>query len=215
MYRLICLAIGYLIGCLQTSYIAGKLNGRIDIREHGSGNAGTTNAIRVLGFKAGAIVFLCDVLKGSVAYIICSLAFSGGGSFLSGDVGLFPFGGASALPGLYGGIGAILGHNFPFYMRFKGGKGVAATIGLLLCFDWRVSLTAYAVIVIAAAASRYISLASLITAALIPVLTLYCGYGRETIILMVILCIMTYVQHRANIKRLIQGSENKFSFRRK
>ena len=119
--RLICLAIGYLFGLFHTSYFYGKAHG-IDIREYGSGNAGTTNALRVLGKKAGAIVLIGDLFKCIIAVILTKLVF--------GPV--YPE--IKYLLCLYTGAGAVLGHNFPFYMGFKGGKGVAATGGLILSF---------------------------------------------------------------------------------
>jgi glycerol-3-phosphate acyltransferase PlsY len=170
----------------------GKFGDKIDIREHGSGNAGTTNAIRVFGFKAGAFVFLCDFLKGVAAYAACYFLFS-----------------KNNVLALYGGIGAVLGHNFPFYMHFKGGKGVATTLGLILFFDWRVSLISYGAMLLIIGVSRYISLASLFVAILIPALTLVFGHNLETISLTLVICLMTYFQHRSNIKRLITGAENK------
>lgn len=109
MERIICLVIGYVFGLFQTAFIYGKAHG-IDIRQHGSGNAGTTNALRVLGKKAGLIVFLGDVLKTVLAMVICRLLFR------NSAPQMLP------LLSLYAGAGAILGHNFPFYMKFKGGK---------------------------------------------------------------------------------------------
>ncbi|MFR2719798.1 MAG: glycerol-3-phosphate acyltransferase, partial [Ruminococcus sp.] len=130
--RLVCIAIGYVCGLFQTSYIYGKAHG-IDIRDYGSGNAGTTNALRTLGRKAGAITFLGDCFKCVVAVLIVWLIFgkTQGENF--------------KLLGLYAAAGTILGHNFPFYLKFRGGKGIAATAGLLFSFDWRLMLVALAV----------------------------------------------------------------------
>ena len=126
MERGICLILGYVCGLLQTGYIYGKIHG-IDIRQYGSGNSGTTNALRVLGKKAGLIVFIGDAFK---ALIPCLLvrAFCLGRPELTGEAYLLV---------LYLGFGVILGHNFPFYMNFKGGKGIAATAGGLASLDWR------------------------------------------------------------------------------
>ena len=121
MERIICLVIGYAFGLFQTAFIYGKING-IDIREHGSGNAGTTNALRVLGTKAGLIVFAGDVIKTVLAIVIFGLIFK---DSHPEEVYLLK---------LYAATGAILGHNFPFYLNFKGGKGIAATAGLILSF---------------------------------------------------------------------------------
>ena len=116
MERLICLAVGYVCGLFQTGYLVGKMN-HIDIRKEGSGNSGTTNALRVLGWKAGIFTFLGDVLKCVAAYFIVR----------------FMYRGSDCLPLLvmYAGAGVTLGHNFPFYMNFKGGKGIAVMAGLV------------------------------------------------------------------------------------
>ena len=119
--RLICLAAGYCFGIFQTAYIYGKTQG-IDIRTLGSGNAGTTNVLRNFGKKAGIIVFIGDIGKCILAYYICSL--------------LFGFSGIpSRLLGLYGAVGAVIGHCFPFYMQFRGGKGIACLVGLMAAFS--------------------------------------------------------------------------------
>lgn len=206
MTRIICLALGYAIGLIQTAYIVGKLFYRgIDIRDYGSGNAGTTNTLRVLGFKAGAAVFLCDVLKAVLAYTLCSLIFGGGGSFL-GD--------SSIVPGLYGGIGAVLGHSFPFYLKFKGGKGIASTLGIIICIDFRIMLILFSIGIIIVIFTRYISAAALTITLLLPVAIFYFGYGYEAAILGAVVTVMSWYLHRGNIKRIIEGKENKFSFKK-
>ena len=119
MVRFFCMAIGYLCGLFQTSYIIGRIH-KTDIREHGSGNAGTTNALRTFGKKAGAMTLLGDLLKCMIAIWIVRVVF--GKTY--GDI--------LPLLSLYAGAGCILGHNFPFYLNFKGGKGVAASVGVML-----------------------------------------------------------------------------------
>jgi glycerol-3-phosphate acyltransferase PlsY len=190
---------------VQTAYIIGKVMARIDIRDFGSGNAGTTNTIRVLGPKAGIMVFLCDIIKGGLAFTLCAVLFNGSGSFLMGS---------SVLPGVYGGLGAILGHCFPFYLKFKGGKGMAAAIGLMLCLDVKSALIAYAVGIATVAVTRYISLATLIVIAIYPVILWLFKFEIECImVLFVIACLIWYL-HRANIGRLLKGTENKFNFKK-
>ena len=125
MERLICIAIGYACGLFQTAYILGKIY-HIDIRKQGSGNLGSTNVLRTLGKKAGALNLLCDCLKCIAAILIVRAIF--GNSY--GDI--------LPLLSLYAAAGCILGHNFPFYLNFKGGKGVAASVGLVIAFDWRI-----------------------------------------------------------------------------
>lgn len=210
MFRIACLIIGYCFGCIQSAYILGRLIGKIDIREYGSGNAGFTNTTRVLGKKVGIVVFLIDLFKIIAAYIICSLIFDGDGSFVEGT---------SLLPGLYAGIGAVLGHNFPFYLGFRGGKGIACTLGLMLCVDWQIALITYAIGFVVFLAKRYISLSSLTMALVYPVLMIITrniyGFGIEEILLMFVLCILAYIKHKSNIERLLNGTENKFGSKKK
>lgn len=206
MFRLICLVIGYAIGCIQTAFIVGKLMGNIDIRNFGSGNAGTTNVTRVLGAKAGAIVFVADILKGVVAFVLCSIIYKGGGTFFSGD---------SLLYGLYAGVGVILGHDFPFYLKFRGGKGIASTLGIILCINPIVATVTYVLGFIAVVITKYISMASLIMTLVCPIAMLVLGLEKEAVVIMFLVMALAYYQHRGNIKRLIKGEENKFSIKKK
>lgn len=203
MFRLFCLLIGYCLGCIQSAFIVGKLMGHIDIRDYGSGNAGFTNTARVLGKRAGAIVFVMDLIKVIIAYHICAAIFDGAGSFIQGS---------SLLPGIYGGIGAVLGHNFPCYLKFKGGKGIACTLGLMLCVDWKIALITYIIGFVIFIAKMYISLASLSMAVIFPVLMVVFKLPLEETLLMVVLCVLAYIKHISNIKRLVAGNENKFGF---
>lgn len=205
MERIVCLAVGYLIGCIQTAFIVGEIVGKIDIRNFGSGNAGTTNVTRVLGAKAGLIVFLGDLLKVIIAYSICSILFDGSGTF---------FKGMSLLPGLYAGLGAVLGHNFPFYLKFRGGKGIACTLGLMLCIDIKVAGLTYLIGFIFFIIFRFVSLSSLIMALLAPIIMIIFGFETEPVVLMFVLAASAYYKHIPNIKRLIKGEESKFSFKK-
>ncbi|MDR1639607.1 MAG: glycerol-3-phosphate 1-O-acyltransferase PlsY, partial [Clostridiales bacterium] len=205
MARLFCLAAGYLLGCIQTAYLAGKLKANIDIRQFGSGNAGTTNAARVLGAPVGVIVFVADMLKAVIAYFLCQA--------LWGPNSTLPLGGF-ALAGIYGGAGAILGHNFPFFLGFRGGKGVASSLGLMVAFDWKLALICYAIGVTLIATTKYISVGSLAMLVLFPILTLTFGHPFEALAVTIFLAVMAIVQHRENIKRLIAGKENKFKLKK-
>ena len=149
MERLICVAIGYLFGLFQTGYIYGMIN-HVDIRKHGSGNAGTTNALRVLGKKAGVIVFFGDLLKAVAATVIARIIFS---NLCPDDVYLYI---------AYAGFGTVLGHNFPCYLKFRGGKGIAATGGVIVGFlDPIMILTAAIVFFGLCIVTRYVSVASI------------------------------------------------------
>jgi len=208
MFRLFCLLIGYAFGCVQTAYIIGKTMGKIDIRKEGSGNAGTTNITRVMGAKAGAIVFLSDILKAVLGYVVCSLIFDGAGSFMTGGVW-------GSLPGLYGGIGVIIGHNFPFYMKFKGGKGIASTVGVMLSFHLLGGFLTCLVGLCGVLITKYISVTSLVLTGLFPVAMLILGYRGETVALGFVIMALAWYQHRGNIARLVKGTENKFSIGKK
>lgn len=205
--RLAALAIGYLFGTFQTGYIYGKCRG-IDIREHGSGNAGTTNTLRTLGWKAGLITFLGDSFKAIFAVIAVGLLF--------GDK--YPE--TIKLLELYAGFGTVLGHNFPFYLKFKGGKGIACTAGVILAVcPMAVSLC---IIVFAGAVliTRYVSLGSILVVSIFfiqSVIFSYAGfinlknpYLIEFNVLVFCFTMMGIWRHRANIKRLMNGTESKF-----
>ena len=208
MVRVACLLIGYVCGLFQTAYIYGRING-IDIREHGSGNSGTTNALRVLGKKAGLIVFAGDILKILAAGYLVTVLFN------QGDF----FGDRAALYKLYAGLGAVLGHNFPFYLNFKGGKGIAVTSGLILMMDWRITILCLIAFALTVGLTRYVSLGSLVITALFMISWIFLGQtGRlaltpahllESYVLVFLIVAMAYWRHRANIKRLIAGTESK------
>lgn len=207
MERIICLAIGYAFGLFQTAYIYGKMHG-IDIRQHGSGNAGTTNTLRVLGTKAGLIVFAGDVLKCIFAVVLSSLVFG-----RSHPEMIY-------LLKLYAAAGAILGHNFPFYLGFKGGKGIAATAGLILSFHPTFLPVGVIMFFGAFLTTHYVSLGSLLVYAAFMVqivlsgqFGLFSGMSQvhliELYIIAAFLTAMAYYKHRENIKRLLKGEERK------
>lgn len=208
--RIICIIIGYALGCIQSAYIISRAVGHIDIREYGSGNAGFTNTTRVLGKKVGIFVFLIDLAKVIVAFIIASILFEGTGTFTDG---------ISYLPGIYAGAGAILGHNFPFYLGFRGGKGIACSLGIMLCISWQAALITYAVGFVVFIAKKYISLSSLTMTLLFPIVMIMTrnkfNFETEAIIIMFILCALAYIKHRTNIQRLLSGTENKFGSKKK
>lgn len=204
MERIICLMIGYVFGLFQTSYIYGKAHG-VDIRQMGSGNAGTTNTLRVFGTKAGLIVFFGDVLKCAAAVTAARLLYG------SSEI--------AYLLMIYAGAGAILGHNFPVYMHFRGGKGIAATAGLILALHPAFIPVGIILFFTAFFTTHYVSLGSLLV---------YAGFIIELVILGqtgvfgmsqgalfemyavgAFLTVMAYIKHRANIVRLIKGEERK------
>ncbi len=208
MERIICLAIGYLCGLMQTGYIYGRMHG-MDIRQHGSGNSGATNTLRVLGKKAGLIVFLGDAFKALIPCTLVRLIF-----------GSRPETAAMAyVYMLYMGFGVILGHNFPFYMHFKGGKGIAATAGLIASLDWRLTLACAAVFIGCVLLTHYVSLGSILVAVTFFLVNAFFAYGGyyglaseampEFVVLLAAISGMAIWRHKANIKRLLAGNENK------
>lgn len=205
--RILCLVIGYVFGLFQTAYFYGKAHG-IDIRQHGSGNSGTTNALRVLGTKAGLIVFAGDCLKCVIAVVVTRLIFGGN----------YPD--AIYLLAIYTATGVILGHNFPFYMGFKGGKGIAATAGLVLSFHPYFIPVGVVMFFGAFLLTHYVSLGSLLVyvgfmaeIVICGQLGVFTGATQEILIEMYIiaafLTVMAFVKHRANIVRLVKGEERK------
>lgn len=207
MERIICLLIGYAFGLFQTAYFYGKAHG-IDIRQHGSGNAGTTNTLRVLGTKAGLIVLLGDCLKCIAAVVVVRLIFGGSHPDII------------YLLCLYTGAGAILGHDYPFYMGFKGGKGIAATAGLILSFHPYFIVMGVAVFFGIFFTTHLVSLGSLLVYAGFVIEMIICGqngvFGEmlpfqlyEMYILSLLMAGLAYWQHRANIVRLLHGNERK------
>lgn len=206
MERFICVIIGYVFGLFQTAFIYGKMHG-IDIREHGSGNAGTTNTLRVLGTKAGLIVLVGDVLKCVLAVVVCGMIF---GNNHGDEIYLLK---------LYAATGAILGHNFPFYLNFKGGKGIAATAGLVLSFHPYFIPVGLLLFFGTFFITHYVSLGSLLVYAGIMIQMVICGqmgmFGAsqavliEMYIVTAFLTVMAYWKHKDNIKRLLAGNERK------
>lgn len=194
---IICLIIGYVFGCVQTGYIYGRLHG-VDIRSVGSGNPGTTNVLRTLGKKAGYLTYIGDVLKGIIAILLVRYII-----FPGNDVALLT---------MYTGFGVVLGHNFPFYLNFKGGKGIAVTSGVMLAFDWRFAIIALVVFAVLFYTTRYVSVGSLAITALFPICCLIFYFGQwHLFIIALLFAIMAWWRHRENIIRLINGNENKFT----
>ena len=213
MERIICIVIGYLFGLFQTSYIYGRVRG-IDIRDHGSGNAGTTNMLRTLGFGAGAVTFLGDGFKCIFAVLLTKAIFRDTCS------DILP------LIAIYTAAGVILGHNFPFYMKFRGGKGIAATGGFIASIS--IPLAAAAILLFAAVLvfTHYVSLGSLIVCSAFLAELIICGqmgvfgmtqrYLNEMYLVAAFLTVLAFWMHRSNISRLLHGNEDKtYIFKKK
>lgn len=195
MMLILAALLGFFIGAIPSAYFVGKAKG-IDIRKAGSGNPGTTNALRTMGKKAGAITFLCDFAKGFVG---CGLAV-----LLAGSNGLY----------LAGPLTAI-GHCYSPYLGFRGGKGVATSFAVMFCLDWRIALPAFGCFLLAVALTRYVSLgsvcAALFTLVVGPIVHGFTPAGWA----MIAMAILVLLRHSQNIKRLLSGTESKIGSKKK
>ena len=200
--------IAYAIGSINFSVLISKKMAGFDVREKGSGNAGTTNMLRSVGKKAAVITLLCDILKGVVSIGIALIA----GNIVK-DVD-------KAVLVQIAGILVVVGHTFPIFFEFKGGKGVATSLGVIMMINWKIGLICLVFALVIMAFSRMVSMGSVGAAILFPVLTLFINTnfiveasGMKYFIFSVILAVMVIFNHRANIKRIANGTENKLSFK--
>lgn len=207
LYRAAALLIGYAFGLFQTAYIIGKIKG-LDIRNYGSGNSGTTNALRVLGRKAGITVFAVDMLKGILAILTVQLLFSRLCPELVWVLKMYAF------------AGCVLGHDYPFYMNFRGGKGVAVAAGFAVAYHPLLIPFALAAFLIPFLMTHYVSLGSLILYTTMMIFVAVGGAAglfapstgaqiTEICVIFLIFTVMVFVRHRANIGRLLAGTESK------
>ena len=200
--------VAYLIGSVSFSVIFSKKFAGFDVREKGSKNAGTTNVLRTVGKKAAVLTLLCDVLKGVVAVLIAFL------------IGLWVEGVNRALLLQIAGICVVLGHLFPIFFKFKGGKGVATSLGVLLTINWQIGLICLVFAIVIMALTKMVSLGYIMAAILFPVLTIFIGQNylvpnANYVIFGIILAVLVVFLHRANIQRILEGKENKLSFGKK
>lgn len=194
-----CIIGGYLCGSISTGYLVGRLH-HFDIRNYGSGNAGATNATRTIGKKAGFLVLLCDLLKVMIPSLLVHFVFFAGEDY------------ATLLCEITG-LAGVLGHNYPVWLKFKGGKGISSTGGAMLATDWRYALF-IPVFILIVAVTKYVSLGSMFVIFLYPVLLAVARYGDPYYIPMIaVACLFTasgVFTHRKNIVRLLNGTERKF-----
>lgn len=204
--------IAYLIGSINFSVILSKKMAGFDVRQKGSGNAGTTNMLRSVGKKAAAITLICDILKGVVSIGIAIL------------VGyLFNAQNKSILVQIAA-IAVVIGHTFPIFFGFKGGKGVATSLGVLIMTNWQIGLICLAIAIIIMAITKMVSLGSCMAAIAFPLLTHFAANifenayivkeGSSYFVYSIILAVIVLFNHRSNIKRIITGKENKLSFKK-
>lgn len=192
----LALIIGYAFGCFSTAYVVGKAN-HIDIRSYGSGNAGTTNAMRTLGKKAGIITYVGDVLKAVIPILLVRFWILQGNPNLDFIC-------------LVIGLGVVLGHNYPVWLHFKGGKGIAVTSGVFISVVPQIAVFALILFVLIALISKYISLASICAILFAGTwMIIYYDFSLPHLIVILFYILLALWQHRANIVRLVQGKENK------
>lgn len=213
LIRIICLLGGYAFGLIETGVIYGKIKG-VDLKQHGSGNIGTTNALRVLGKKAGLVVFIGDFLKAFIPCLVVRLILK---EAMPDTFLLYVF---------YAGVGAVLGHNFPFYLGFKGGKGVATSAGTIVGLLHPIMIIVLLVLFVATVAvTRYVSVGSIMLMVEFAILYIIFAInhmlcydftvpaskacGIESIIVVLLFAALCIYRHKANIVRLMKGEENK------
>ena len=198
MFKVIfCIIISYLLGNISGGMIFGKLLFNKDIRDYGSKNAGTTNALRVFGIKAGALTFIVDVLKSLLACFI--------GMKLLGLSGI-----------LLAGIFVVIGHNWPIFLNFKGGKGIASSFGFIMFLDYKIAIVEIIIFIIIVILTKYISLGSMLTTTLVlPISYIFFGYRNIYVLLtFLFLASLSIFRHNSNIIRLINGNENKIKIKK-
>ena len=197
--------IAYLIGSINFSVILSKKMAGFDVREKGSGNAGTTNMLRTVGKKGAAITLICDILKGVVAILIAILIEK----MVEGSNG--------ALLVQVAGVAVILGHTFPIFFKFKGGKGVATSLGVLIMSNWQIGLICLVFALILIILTQMVSVGSIAAAILYPVLTIFIPQNYiipgNYIIYSIVLAVIIVFNHRENVKRLLSGTENRISLK--
>jgi len=200
---LAALALGYLLGSLNTAVIVGKIYGK-DIRSHGSKSAGLTNALRVLGKSAAVFVLAGDILKGIAA---CLIGLYLGVYVRSGEA-------VDCVSLLAAGAGAVIGHNWPIYFGFKGGKGALTAAAVMFMFNWVMALISLGLFVMVVAATRYVSLGTISAAVLFVAISFIPAFGNTLYFEMFagLMALMIIFKHRKNIGRLLSGTENKLAF---
>lgn len=201
--------IAYLIGSINFSVLISKKMAGFDVREKGSGNAGSTNVLRTVGKKAAALTLVCDILKGIVSILIALV------------IGKIAKENSKAILVEIAAFFVVIGHTFPVFFEFKGGKGVATSLGIVLLVNWKIGLICFVFAICLMAITRMVSLGSISAAVLFAVLTIFIrdsyivDYEANFIIFGILLATLVIFNHRSNLKRIISGTENKLSFSKK
>lgn len=205
LYTIALAVIAYLIGSINSSILISRIVTGKDIRKSGSGNAGATNMLRTMGKKYAIITLIIDILKGVIALLLSKLAIS------MDAYDIAPY---------IAGVSVVLGHNFPVFFGFRGGKGVATSLGVVLMLDWKIGVIVLVIALLIMAISKYVSLGSVTAAVLfivlqIAVMVIYNEFDIVRLICVIILGGLLIVRHRTNIVRLIKGTENKLGAKKK
>lgn len=195
--------IAYLLGSMNTSILVSKFMGK-DVRKEGSGNAGATNTLRVFGKGAAAVVILGDGLKGVVAILIARLL-----------VNVLPGIGNANIPVYTAALCVILGHNFPIYFGFKGGKGIMTSAAVILMLDWKIGLAVVVFALLVMAITKFVSLGSCLACLAFPTaIAIFRNDDVYLVILAILMGALALFMHRANIVRLVKGTESKLNFKK-
>ncbi len=197
MELLFAVVAGYLLGSISFSFLFGRMLGGVDIRKHGSGNAGATNTLRVLGVGPALTVLALDIGKGVLAVWI--------GRWIGPD---------PIWLSIAAGIAVILGHNWPVFFGFRGGKGIATTIGVVATLSFLPAVAAGIIGIASISITRYVSLGSLLFTGLLPISLWLFGREQELIIASIVIAVLAFYRHLSNIQKIVQGKENRISFRR-
>lgn len=202
IYILVSL-IAYFIGSISFSVIFSRKFAGFDVRDKGSKNAGTTNVLRTVGKKVAALTLVCDILKGVISIVIAIIA---GKIWTDVDMEILKY-----LAGFF----AILGHTFPIFFEFRGGKGVATALGVLITLNWKIGLICLIFALIIIAFTKMVSVGSILSAVLYPILTVFMGEASfGAIIISILIALFVIFNHRENLKRIKNGTENKLSFKK-
>lgn len=195
--------IAYFIGSISFSVIFSRKFAGFDVRDKGSKNAGTTNVLRTVGKKVAALTLVCDILKGVISIVIAIIA---GKIWTDVDMEILKY-----LAGFF----AILGHTFPIFFEFRGGKGVATALGVLITLNWKIGLICLIFALIIIAFTRMVSVGSILSAVLYPILTVFMGEASfGAVIISILIALFIIFNHRENLKRIKNGTENKLSFKK-
>lgn len=198
--------VAYFLGSISFSVIFSRKFAGFDVRDKGSKNAGTTNVLRTVGTKVAALTLVCDVLKGVFAVLLAMLA---GKIWADSNIEITT--NLTYLAGFF----AILGHTFPIFFEFRGGKGVATALGVLITLNWKIGLICLIFALIIIAFTKMVSVGSLLAAILYPILTLFMGeVSFIPVLISILIALLVIFNHRENIKRIKNGTENKISFKK-